>query len=98
MSLEKFETEQRRLAVLQLLAGKSSYTLDETVLAKGLAAQGLAISRDRLKTDLAWMEEQSLLAGNQPGGVWIATLTMRGLDVSRGLTVVPGVARPEPGE
>ncbi|AAU90971.1 conserved hypothetical protein [Methylococcus capsulatus str. Bath] len=98
MNLENFETEQRRLVILRRLIRAPAYTLDQTVLAKALALEGLAVSRDRLKTDLAWLAEQDLIVGQQPGGVWVATLTHRGLDVAKGLTVMPGVARPEPGE
>ncbi|HWO99175.1 MAG TPA: hypothetical protein VNL74_00905 [Methylococcus sp.] len=98
MNFDRFQTEQRRLEILRLLVPAPAYTLDQTMLAKGIEARGLAVSRDRLQTDLHWLAEQDLIVGQQPGGVWIATLTVRGLDVARGLTVVPGVARPEPGE
>ncbi|MGI2326136.1 MULTISPECIES: VpaChn25_0724 family phage protein [Methylococcus] len=98
MNYEDFITEERRLVILRRLVQAPAYTLDQTVLTKALALEGLAVSRDRLKTDLAWLAEQDLIVGQQPGGVWVATLTVRGLDVAQGLTVVPGVARPEPGE
>lgn len=98
MSLEKFETEHRRLTILRLLAARQAYTLDESVISRLLGEYGLAVSRDRLKTDLAWLEEQDLIVGQKPGGVWVATLTSRGFDARKGLTVVPGVAQPDPGE
>lgn len=87
----------RRLTILQLLNGATAYTLHEVDLKAGLAAQAQAVATDILRADLQWLHEQGLLMASQPGGVWLASLTAKGGDVQQGLSLVPGVARPEPG-
>ena len=51
--------------------------------------------RDR--TDLAWLRDQALvrLIETVPG-VQVAELSARGMDVARGMAIVPGVSRPSP--
>lgn len=96
MSYEDIVTADRRLAILQSLAAASDYTANEVVLGEQLGALGHRVSRDRLRADLAWLEEQGLLVAQQPGGVWVVTLSARGYDVAGGTARVPGVARPRP--
>ena len=86
----------RLLLILQTLREAADFTTNEVVLLASLAELGHRISRDMLRTDLAWLEEQGLLLAQQPSGVWVVTLTSRGYDVSLGLARVPGVARPRP--
>lgn len=86
----------RRLAILSLLNAANAYTLHEVDLKKALSSRGQAASTDLVRADLQWLHEQGLVLAKQPDGVWLATLTARGGDVQQGLSVVPGVARPEP--
>lgn len=95
-SYEDIVTADRRLVVLQVLVAATDYTANEVVLLDAIAAQGHRVSRDRLRADLAWLEEQDLLLSQQPGGVWVVTLTARGYDAAQGVARVPGVARPRP--
>ncbi|NJA04175.1 hypothetical protein ACQE3E_15615 [Methylomonas sp. MED-D] len=97
MNYNEKMTEHRRLAILELLAGAYTYTLHEVDLKNALAQRAQAVGTDVLRADLAWLNEQGLVRAEQPGGVWMATLTARGGDVRQGLSTVPGVARPEPG-
>lgn len=89
-------TEDRRRVILAELARAADYTANSVVLGDLLARQGHRVSRDRLRADLAWLEEQDLVLTQQPGGVWVVTLTARGYDVAQGVARVPGVARPRP--
>ena len=61
-----------------------------------LAMFGHKVSRDRLRTVLAWLAEQGLILVNDPGGLKVARLTARGQDVSCGAADCPGVKRPRP--
>jgi hypothetical protein len=93
-----FQAERRRLEILRDVARAPAFTRDQTVLAHNLAETGHAVARDTLRADLAWLEEQGCLLAQQPGGVWVVTLTARGSDVAKGLTNCPGIAHPAPGE
>ena len=57
----------------------------------------MACSRDDVLTDLAWLRDQALvrLIETVPG-VQVAELSARGMDVARGMAIVPGVSRPSP--
>jgi len=86
--------EDRRLALLRILAEQAGYKANSTVLAVALDAFGHAVSRDFVRGQLAWLAEQGLLRIDDLGAVLLATLTERGLDVANGVASVPGVARP----
>ena len=92
----KFETEHQRLALLQVLAEASEYSHNETVLRLALGELGLAVSRDRLRTQLNWLAEQDLLQVQDVSGLLVARLTARGEDVAHGRSRTPGVARSRP--
>lgn len=89
-------TADRLLVILQTLVKSADFTTNEVVLLASLSELGHRVSRDMLRTDLAWLEEQGLLLAQQPSGVWVVTLTSRGYDASLGLARVPGIARPRP--
>lgn len=98
MSFNEFIVQRHRLEILSMLKQNGLYTLNEEVIKEVLIANGYAITRDRLRTDLDWLDEQDCLLLQKPGGVYIATLTNRGEECSRGLTSVPGIAAPKPGK
>ena len=87
----------RRLVVLRLLEQAPDYRGNAYLLQSALTTFGHTVGMDRLATELAWLEEQGLLAVETVGSVTIATLTQRGADVAAGRSVVPGVKRPAPG-
>lgn len=96
-SYRNFVTADLRLTVLRLLAGAPGYELNGSILKIALDRYGHSIASDRLATELAWLQEQGLAELREFGGVNIAKLTARGLDVAEGRASVPGVARPSPG-
>ncbi|MBP6582960.1 MAG: hypothetical protein KA204_05780, partial [Chromatiaceae bacterium] len=55
------------------------------------------VSFDAVRGDLAWLAEQGLVLVTG-GEIPVATLTVRGEDVARGRSQVPGVARKLPGD
>lgn len=98
MSLKTIVNEDRRLVILRLLADDPDYSLNEYILRRALKAYAHRVSQDELHTDLAWLAEQNLLTVETVGSMQVAKLLTRGLDVAEGNTIVPGVARPMPGE
>ena len=96
-SFRKFATEHLRLAVLQVLAADADYAHNELVLSSALEQLGHGVSRDQLRTELAWLAEQGLVSIEDVSGIRVARLLSRGQDVAKGVARVPGVARPRPG-
>jgi hypothetical protein len=87
--------EDRRLVLLRVLADQVQYMANSSVLTMALSSWGHAVSRDQVKTELRWLEEQSLVRIDElPADVLLAHLTERGHDVAAGRAVVPGVSRP----
>jgi Fe2+ or Zn2+ uptake regulation protein len=89
-------TEDRRLVTLRVLAHSSGYQVNEYTLEAVLDDSGHSVSNAQVRTDLAWLAEQQLIDTRMVGGVTIATLTRRGLDVAQGKAEQPGVKRPQP--
>jgi len=87
----------RRLVILRCLNEDPGYNLNESVLQSMLEALGHNVSRDRIRTDLAWLKEQGLVTLDVVVSVQVATITGRGADVATGRVIVPGVKRPRPG-
>lgn len=97
MTTENFAEYLRhdiRLVILRVLAELPAYRANSSVLTMALERFGHAATRDQIKTELRWLEEQGLLSIDDIGAVLVATLSERGSDVARGRAKVPGVARP----
>lgn len=97
MSFESIVNEDQRLALLQALEQDPDYSQNEHVLGRMLQAVGHGISSDKLRTHLAWLNEQGLIEVDDVAGLQVARLTRRGEDAALGRARVPGVARPRPG-
>lgn len=96
MSYADEVTEHRRLCLLRVLAAAPGYAGNDSILRGALDSFGLAASRDTVRAELAWLDEQGLIQSNDLAGVIVATITERGLDVAAGRAQVPGVKRPGP--
>lgn len=88
--------ENRRLATLRVLASAPAHTLNDSVLQTALERLGHVVSRDQIRTDLAWLAEQLLVELETVESVTVARLRQRGLDVAEGRAVAPGVKKPGP--
>lgn len=94
MSFADRLNEDRRLVLLRILADLPGYRSNSSVLCSLLDAWGHTVSRDYVRTQLAWLAEQGLVSTFDVDQIRLVTLTERGHDVARGLATVPGVARP----
>lgn len=84
-----------RLAVLRALAEAPSGSANDSVLATVMGELGLPVTRDQLRTQLGWLEEQQLVRLARPNGQLIViTLRERGAEVALGRAAVDGVQKP----
>jgi len=86
---ERF-AEDRRLVILRVLAKCPEYTANEFVLQSEIRGYGHSVSRDLLRTDLAWLAEQGLVTVDRVNTTHVVRMT--------GRATVPGVKRPLPGD
>jgi Fe2+ or Zn2+ uptake regulation protein len=96
LNYKQLITSDIRLVILRALAEDDGYSLNESVLQSILAMFGHKVSRDRVKTELAWLAEQGLVKIDTVVNIQVASITGRGMDVACGQVVVPGVKRPGP--
>jgi len=94
MSFQDFLRQDVRLVLLRVLTEMPAYRSNSSVLTSALERFGHAVTRDQVKSELAWLAEQGLAVLTDLGDVSVATLTERGQDVATGRVVVPGVKRP----
>jgi hypothetical protein len=84
-----------RLTVLRTLTEAIGYATNDSVLYQVMQSFGLPLTRDQLRTQLGWLEEQGLVTLTRPTeGVLVARLRERGADVAEGRAHVEGVQRP----
>jgi hypothetical protein len=87
-------TADRRLVLLRLLADLPGRKGNSSVLASLLDRWGHSVSRDYVKTQIAWLAEQGLVTAEDLGPVVLATITERGIEAVEDRVRVPGVSRP----
>lgn len=96
ISLVRVFAEDRRLRILQWLWESPGYTANQVVLADLLAHVGHLVSEDKIRADLAWLAELSLIDLLGTNALFVARLNDRGADVATGRAIVPGVSRAAP--
>lgn len=99
MSYQRHVIEDRRLVILRLLAEDPGGSHNDAVLQDALGYWGHRVSRDVIRSEIAWLAEQGLVDRELVGDRYhVAMITSRGVDVASGLATVPGVKRPRPGD
>lgn len=89
-------TSDIRLVILRALAQDLGYSHNDSILHAIVKEFGHNVSRDVIRTQLTWLQEQSLVELKLVVDTYVATITQRGLDVACGDATVPGVKRPGP--
>lgn len=98
MNFADHHFEHVRLTILRLLADAPGYSSNDSILTDATNAMGLVCTRDQVRSNLAWLEEQRLVTLLKPTtSLTVATITERGNDVAAGRSIVAGVHRPSPG-
>lgn len=88
--------EDQRLVILRVLNDAPGCTANEAILHAFLGDIGHECSREKVRTELAWLCEQGLVTYEELVTVMVARITERGIDVATGRARVPGIARPTP--
>lgn len=96
MGFADLVASDRRLVILRALESDLGYSHNESIIHSILGEFGHRCSRDLVRTDLAWLKEQGLVTLEDVSGIYVTTITQRGVDVATGATMVPGVKRPGP--
>lgn len=86
----------RRRAILTALLIAAGYTLPRRAIRHQVEVAGYAASLEVIEADLAALADLGLVDCVVADTHW--RLTDRGADAALGRMVLPGVARPEPGE
>lgn len=92
MPLGTLLKEDQRLCLLRSLSDAGGKA-NESVVQDCLDRYGHEISRDAVKTHLAWLEEQGVIETEDLGGCLVATLIDRGYDVIQGRCTMPGIKK-----
>lgn len=96
-SFKSLLTSDLRLVMLRVMAEDAGYSMNESILQSALEMYGHNVSRDKVRTQMRWLEEQGLIELEEVGGtVLVGKLTGRGLDCSQGKCRVDGVKAPRP--
>ncbi len=93
MSLRDLLEEDRRLVILRSLVDVGGEA-NESILNDCLDAYGHRVSRDQVRAQLAWLQEQGVVTIETVGSYMVASLTGRGQDAAEGRCVVPGIKKP----
>lgn len=95
MKFSELVTKDIRLVMLRSMAEEGN-ALNESMLQSVLDMFGHEVSRDRVRTEMRWLEEQGLVHVEDIAGVLVGKLTGRGLDCSEGRCKIDGVKAPRP--
>ena len=97
MSYEEHVRKDARLIILRELADQVNYSLNEALLEKVLERFGHRATRDFVRNQLRWLEQEAgAVTLVEAGSVMVATVTQAGLDHVNRKRVLEGVARPSP--
>ena len=98
MTLKALLQQDRRLVILRVLHEMPRYEANDSIIDAALDAYGHNVSRDLVRAEMNWLQEQGLLTLRDIAGTQVATITSQGIDVAKGKATYPGVKRPRPGE
>ena len=93
MSFSQFAQQQQRRLILEQLEAENDYTSNSILLKQVLQMLGHTLSSDQIVTEITWLQVQGLVTLDNFGGIYVAKLTERGLDVATGASQLPGIAR-----
>lgn len=83
-----------RITILKLMLTSPGYSTNESILHRSLPGLSFVLTRDQVRTELAWLAQQGLIVVNDLQGLMVAELTLAGQDVAEGHGTHPDVQRP----
>ncbi len=86
----------RRLAILRHLEACSEYTSNVSILSDVLRGVGVQSTRSQVVTELAWLKDNGFVTTIDHGDFVVATATLSGAEIARGVTTHPEIQRPQP--
>lgn len=95
MNFNELKRSDMRLVMLRSIAD-DGYSLNESLIQTVLELYGHTATRDQVRTQMRWLEEQGLVSIDDIAGILVAKLTGRGADVASGKATVDGIKRPRP--
>lgn len=95
MNFFELKTADMRLVMLRSMA-EDGNSLNESMLQSVLELFGHSVSRDKVRTEMRWLEEQDLIHVDSVAGVLVGRLTGRGDDVAAGRCRLDGIKCPRP--
>ncbi|GLX86359.1 hypothetical protein tloyanaT_26120 [Thalassotalea loyana] len=93
MALQNIQNQHYRLSILRALEALG-YKSNDSMIQDACAAFHNVMSRDQVRSNLRWLQEQNLVSLEQVGDILNATLTTQGQDVANGRSFNDGVKRP----
>lgn len=95
MMFAELKTRDMRLVMLRSMADDGN-SLNESMLQSVLELFGHTVSRDKIRTEMRWLEEQGLITIETVAEVLVGRLTGRGADAAQGRCKIDGVKCPRP--
>ncbi len=97
MSFSDHLRKHARVAILRFLEDAPRYTSNVSMLSEQLPRVGISYTRDQVKTELHWLEEQGMVQIEDHAGFTVVTATTRGVEIAQGIALHPEIQRPRPG-
>lgn len=96
MSYAQELQEHARLSILRMLEDAPRYTSNVSIMTDLLPRFGISYTRDQVVGELHWLRDAGMLTIEDHAGFIIATGTVRGIEIARGIATYPGIQRPRP--
>jgi len=86
----------RRLSILRMLSTAPECRANESLITDVLNQFAIISTRDQVRTELGWLQEQGFVAIEIMGDLMVAEITEGGLEVAGGRRTHPDVQKPGP--
>lgn len=97
MAMVELLAEHQRISILIALKESADYGANTSILADVLKRYAIGCSRDQLKTQLTWLEQNGYVTLEKLSqNTWVARITQSGIDVAEGTVIAHGIKRALP--
>lgn len=92
--LGKHWRQHLRLSLLIVLARSPGYATNDSVLCDAIPLAGFRATRDQVRGEIAWLQEQGLVEVEALDDLLVVTAKRRGVEIATGLATHPEIKRP----